>query len=54
MRNLRNVRYDLCRDADGASAACWDAGKDEVVVVFGPSAEEPRVRLARIVDQSQL
>ncbi|CAK7274901.1 Putative elongator complex protein 1 [Sporothrix epigloea] len=54
MRNLRNARFHLCRDAIGATAACWDAGKNEVVVAFGPTIEEPRVRLARIVDQNQL
>ncbi|CAK7228876.1 Putative elongator complex protein 1 [Sporothrix eucalyptigena] len=54
MRNIRNIRYDVCRDAIGASAACWDAGQDEVIAAFGPSEEEPRVRLARIIDQSEL
>ncbi|CAK7209101.1 Putative elongator complex protein 1 [Sporothrix bragantina] len=54
MRNLRNIRYDVCRDAAGASAVCWDAGQDEVIAAFGPSEDEPRVRLARIIDQTEL
>lgn len=49
MRNLRAVRYDACRAAAGASAVCWDAGRDELVAAFGPSEHAPQVRLARIV-----
>jgi elongator complex protein 1 len=54
MRNLRSIRYDVCHDATGTSAACWDAGQDEVIAAFGPSEDEPKVRLARIVDQSEM
>ncbi|KIH95256.1 elongator complex protein 1 [Sporothrix brasiliensis 5110] len=54
MRNLRNIRYDVCHDATGATAACWDAGQDEVIAAFGPSEDEPKVRLTRVVDRSEL
>lgn len=54
MRNLRNIRYDVCHDATGATVACWDAGQDEMIAAFGPSEDEPKVRLARIVGQSEL
>ncbi|OAA67232.1 IKI3 family protein [Niveomyces insectorum RCEF 264] len=54
MRNLRNIRYDVCRAAVGITAACWDAGKDEAIVAFGPAADELKVRLARVVDHDEL
>ncbi|KAL8334655.1 hypothetical protein RB598_009083 [Gaeumannomyces tritici] len=51
MRNLRNIRYDLSRAESDISAACWDAGADEVLVTFGPTEAEARITLARIVNQ---
>ena len=54
MRNLRAIRYDVCHSTDNATAACWNAGQDEIIVAFGPSEDEPKVRLARIVDQPEL
>lgn len=55
MRNLRIVGHRIGKAAANISATCWDASKDDVLVACGPSAEQPKIELFRVIqDQSRL
>ncbi|EHA55569.1 elongator complex protein 1 [Pyricularia oryzae 70-15] len=51
MRNLRNIRYDVCKTDVDVTATCWDAGSDDILVTFGPTEADPSITLARISDE---
>ncbi|CAN8103769.1 unnamed protein product [Discula destructiva] len=54
MRNLRTISHRVGKAAAHISATCWDASKDEVLIACGPSTENQRIELLRVVqDQSR-
>lgn len=58
MRNLRNVRYNAWKSStdltdlteEVITSTCWDPAKDEVLCTFGPSKNDGRIRLVRILE----
>ena len=59
MRNLRNIGHGVFRvpspspspssaSAEPASASCWDAARDEVIVACGPAPGDARIELVRL------
>lgn len=51
MRNLRNIRHNVFKGPYPSSAACWDVARDDVIVAFGPRAEDARIELVRVAKQ---
>lgn len=52
MRNLRNIRHDVCTTDLGVTATCWDAGTDEVLVTFGPTEADSNITLAKVTKKA--
>ncbi|KAK0639265.1 IKI3 family-domain-containing protein [Cercophora newfieldiana] len=55
MRNLRNIGHSGFQAPPSASAitaTCWDAARDEVLIAYGPTADEPRIELVRLSKDS--
>ncbi|KAI1388739.1 IkappaB kinase complex, IKAP component [Hypoxylon trugodes] len=55
MRNLRNIRYNAWKSStdlneEAITSTCWDPAKDEVLCTFGPSEQDGRIRLVRIIE----
>ncbi|KAK3315356.1 IKI3 family-domain-containing protein [Apodospora peruviana] len=49
MRNLRNIGQSVFATPTSAiTASCWDAARDEVLVTYGPTADEARIELVRL------
>ena len=51
MRNLRNIGHGVFRappTASAIAATCWDAARDEILIAYGPTANEPRIELVRL------
>ncbi|KAM7208473.1 IKI3 family domain containing protein [Naviculisporaceae sp. PSN 640] len=52
MRNLRNIGQSIFAlppsSATPITASCWDVARDELVVAYGPTADEARIELVRL------
>lgn len=54
MRNLCTIDHRVGKAAADISATCWDASKDNVLIACGPSAQDHKIELLRVVqDQSR-
>jgi elongator complex protein 1 len=51
MRNLKNIRHQVCRTPCDISAVCWDAANDDVLVVHGPTKDDAKISLVRVAER---
>ncbi len=50
MRNLWSIRHHVSRADADITALCWDVNSDELLLTHGPTAQEPRIELVRVVE----